>query len=165
MDGNKQEKPYRRNVAAFVLNEEGKILTCRRSDNPNNWQLPQGGVKEAEALDAAMLRELKEEIGTSEVDVLYMLDQPIRYAWPVHLHQRGYQGQEQHYFLVRLREAAAINLHADDNAEFDYAEWLSANQFLNRLDGFKAAAYTQALRQLMQLFPGTIFEDQSGFHK
>jgi putative (di)nucleoside polyphosphate hydrolase len=163
MDDGNQQKPYRKNVAAFVLNEQGKILTCRRSDNSSAWQLPQGGVKEGEELRLAMLRELEEEIGTNEVDILGILDQPIRYDWPAHLHHRGYQGQEQHYFLLKLRAAATIDLHADVNAEFDYAEWLSANEFLNRLDGFKATAYTQALCRLMQLFPGTIFEDTSRF--
>lgn len=158
MDGKEQEIPYRRNVAAFVLNEEGKILTCRRSDRHHAWQLPQGGVKEGEALDAALLRELKEEIGTAEVDILGMLENSIRYNWPEHLHHRGYRGQEQHYFLLRLRRDAVIDLHSDPDAEFDCSEWLSAREFLDRLDGFKASAYTEALQLLQELFPGTIFE-------
>ena len=38
---------YRRNVAAVIVNEDNKILVCKRADT-NNWQCPQGGVDDGE---------------------------------------------------------------------------------------------------------------------
>src|SRR5438067_8221410 len=54
---------YRLNVAAILQNREGKILVCERADATGAWQFPQGGVDEGETLEAALARELVEEIG------------------------------------------------------------------------------------------------------
>ena len=147
--------PYRKNVAVFVLNEEGKILACRRSDHLG-WQLPQGGVDDNETLEQAMYREVGEEIGTVEVKLLGNLEEPIRYEWPEHLHQRGFRGQEQYYFLVRLEPGAELDLQKDAHPEFDAVQWLSAEEFNGCLAGFKAEAYSCALSRLQRKYPGII---------
>ena len=56
------ELPYRQNVAIVVVNREGLILACRRSDAYQAWQLPQGGIEAGEEPEEAMWRELEEEI-------------------------------------------------------------------------------------------------------
>jgi putative (di)nucleoside polyphosphate hydrolase len=149
------ERKYRKNAAAFVINQSGQILACRRADKYHSWQIPQGGVDAGESLEEGMLRELEEEIGTRDVEVIGALPQPIRYDWPPHVQKHGYHGQEQHYFLVRLRAETKINIQAHLPAEFDQTDWVGAQEFLNRLDGFKAAAYTEALQQLKTKYPDT----------
>ncbi|MFN8390989.1 MAG: RNA pyrophosphohydrolase [Bdellovibrionota bacterium] len=149
---------YRRNVAIIVLNEAGAILACHRADLPGAWQLPQGGIEPDESDDTAMLRELGEEIGTCEVTVIGKLPNPIRYDWPEHLFDRGYRGQEQSYYLVRLAPLAVMNLDTQTHREFCETEWVGAREFLRRASGFKGPAYARALEEFRKLFPGIIAE-------
>jgi hypothetical protein len=70
-----------------------------------------------------MYRELEEEIGTCEVDLIGQLDRTIRYDWPEELRgessrSRRWIGQEQTYFLVRLRPNATICLEHPSRRNF-----------------------------------------------
>lgn len=47
---------------AIVLNEEQKILLVKHTYQPH-WYIPGGGVKKGESVKAALLRELREEVG------------------------------------------------------------------------------------------------------
>ena len=67
---NRDKREYRRNVAIVVVNHAGLVLACHRSDSTGIWQIPQGGIEEGESDEEAMHRELEEEIGTSDVDIL-----------------------------------------------------------------------------------------------
>ncbi len=155
------ERPYRKNVAAVVLNETGHILACRRIDFPDTWQLPQGGIEEDETEVEALLRELDEEIGTANVTIIGRLESTIRYDWPEEVAHKSFRGQEQCYFLVRLDPAAQIDFTIKSPAEFSGYEWLTSSEFLGRLDpsrngGFKNAAYAEALRLFDSQHPGII---------
>lgn len=153
-------KRYRRNVAAVVINGDGKLLACERSDVAGAWQLPQGGINESESAEEALFRELEEEIGTREVEIVGRLPEAIRYDWPPELFDRGYHGQEQSYFLVRLKPEAQIDLNADpDHVEFRSYRWLSGAEFLNMISGFKAEAYRSALQQFCRMYPGALSEE------
>lgn len=57
-----------RGVRAIVLTEAGDIVLVRHSYT-QGWHLPAGGVKRGEAPDAAIRRELGEEIGLRSGDV------------------------------------------------------------------------------------------------
>lgn len=149
---------YRKNVAVFVLNDEGLILACERSDVEGAWQLPQGGIEEGESATDAMYRELHEEIGCRDVEILHQLDEVIRYDWPPHLREKGFAGQEQVYFLVRLNAAAVIDVEAAESGEFRSVEWVNAREFSSRAGGFKRDAYLLALERLLAAMPGTIRE-------
>ena len=53
-------------VVAGVLEREGKILICRRrADQPHplKWEFPGGKLEAGESPDAALIRELREELG------------------------------------------------------------------------------------------------------
>jgi ADP-ribose pyrophosphatase YjhB (NUDIX family) len=47
---------------AIVVNDEGKILMIRRTDN-GNWALPGGGMDPGETLTRTAIREVEEETG------------------------------------------------------------------------------------------------------
>lgn len=152
-----QEHIYRQNVAIVVLNSQGLILACHRNDLQGMWQIPQGGIDPGEKTIDAMYRELREEIGTDDVTLIGVLSEPIRYSWPPELYSRGYHGQEQTYFLVRLNDTAVIDLSsATVSAEFDRYEWVSEADFISRLTSFKRDVYTRALRLLDEAFPGCL---------
>ena len=55
-------------VNAFILDDAGRVLLQRRSDN-GNWNLPGGGLELGERLSEALNREVREETGL-EVEIL-----------------------------------------------------------------------------------------------
>ena len=53
-------------VVAGVLEERGKILICRRrgdQTHPLKWEFPGGKLEPGESAEAALVRELNEELG------------------------------------------------------------------------------------------------------
>jgi putative (di)nucleoside polyphosphate hydrolase len=150
---NQKAMTFRKNVAIVVVNHKGLLLACRRSDEYQAWQLPQGGVEANESFESAMWREMLEEIGTTKAELIGRLEQSICYEWPKELHRKGYCGQEQTYFLVRLKRGAKIILDAHGKPEFDQTEWVTLNDFLERIEGFKADAYRTALALLAEAYP------------
>ena len=64
----KVREGYRPNVAMIVINNDNKVLICRRR-NTQTWQFPQGGIDPNENIQEAMYRELFEEVGLSKEDV------------------------------------------------------------------------------------------------
>ena len=65
------ELPYRRGVGALLFRTDGLVFVARRIDTPGDaWQLPQGGIDDAEKPRRAVLRELKEEIGTDRAEII-----------------------------------------------------------------------------------------------
>ena len=148
--------PYRKTVAVFVVNADGLVLGCERSDRAGAWQIPQGGIEAGEDALTAMFRELEEEIGTRAVSVIDALETPIRYDWPEHLLSRGFSGQEQYYFLVELQPSVAIDLSLATAGEFQNTRWMTAEEFLGCASGFKAAAYRQALQLFQERQQGRV---------
>ena len=53
----------RRAVCILVFNNDGKILSISRRNNPNQWGLVGGKVDDGELSAEAMAREFKEEVG------------------------------------------------------------------------------------------------------
>lgn len=145
---------YRKNVAAFILNEKGQILICQRSDHFKTWQLPQGGIDQGETAQEAVLRELLEEIGTNDVQIIHQLEDSISYDWPEHLYRKGYIGQEQTFFLVRLN--GKIDLKNAVSEEFEEIKWINSASFKKLDSGFKTQAYQVALEKFIELFPELI---------
>ena len=121
-----QRKNYRPNVAAIVLSSKYPsscdILMCQRNDLKNVWQFPQGGIDEGETPKVALMRELKEEIGTNDVQILSEYPDWLSYDFPDHIKQKmkPYDGQKQKYFLVKLNKTATINLDTEEPEFMEY---------------------------------------------
>src|SRR5207237_2344681 len=64
---------YRPAVGIMLLNRAGRVFVGRRIDMPAGlaaWQMPHGGIDDGETPRQAALRELKEEVGTDEAEIL-----------------------------------------------------------------------------------------------
>ena len=146
-----KEKKYRQNVAAIVLSKaypyECKFLLARRNDMENVWQFPQGGIDEGEDVRKALFRELKEEIGTDEVEIISEYPKWLQYDFPNKLGQKlyAYDGQTQRYFLVRLKQNARINLATAD-PEFDAYEFVDIKGLFGRINHFKRPLYVRVIK-------------------
>lgn len=143
------QNKYRANVAAIVINNQGLILACERSDISGCWQVPQGGLDPWETPEEGIKRELFEEIGVESIEIIGKVPYLIRYEWKKELilKQDGLVGQEQQYFLVRLLDENEIRLDGHEEMEFCAFEWLTTDEFLSRLTNtlFKKAAIEEAI--------------------
>ena len=103
----KKVLPLRLGVGAVVLNNKNKVFVGKRIDNPvDKWQMPQGGVNQGEELIDAMKRELEEETGIRNIQILREVDGWSEYELPKYLLGKiwkgKYRGQKQKWFIVRF---------------------------------------------------------------
>lgn len=144
---------YRPNVAALLVNREGRLLIAERIRHRNAWQFPQGGVDRGEDYGQALFRELTEEIGVRpDLVEIVMSKGGYRYRFPRPMRRFGRNiGQEQTYYLCRfLGTDADINLKTPE-PEFRSFKWIAPHEFqLEWLPEFKRDVY----RKVMQDFFG-----------
>lgn len=144
-------KKYRPNVAAVLLSsaypKECLFFIAQRLDIKGAWQFPQGGIDDGESPKVALLRELREEIGTDEVEIISECPNWIQYDFPKGVAKKmyvGFDGQIQKYFLVRLKNNALINLQTAE-PEFDEYAFVDRKELFERVTHFKKEVYKQVL--------------------
>lgn len=94
---------WRRNVAAVVVDELGRVLLGVTGERSRHYHFPQGGVERRESMTEAVLRELHEESGL-ETGGLRPVARfgGLRYRYrDKNRKSARWQGQEQTYFLLR----------------------------------------------------------------
>ncbi len=137
---------YRPNVAAIIRRADGMIFIGERDDVPGCWQFPQGGIDPGEASKEAIRRELREEVSLKPGD--YTLSRhlgPYRYLFGNGRRKKGYDGQEQIYFLVDLplNGECKVNIKTK-NPEFRAGRWVVPEDFcLDWLPPMKREVYRQ----------------------
>ena len=88
-----QSKPYRNCVGLVVINKDGQVFIGKRIDSSlNAWQMPQGGIETSENPKEAGLREMEEEIGTQNVQLVGEMETWLNYDIPQKLSQRLWNG-------------------------------------------------------------------------
>ena len=116
---NNETKKFRPNVAAIVLSAKYphtcEIFIASRTDVENAWQFPQGGIDEGETAKEALFRELEEEIGTKEIEIIAEYPRWVSYEFPPAIAKRmyPYDGQRQKYYLVKLKKGARVNINTE----------------------------------------------------
>lgn len=144
--------PYRPNVGAVLFNPAGLILVARRADMANaegaagGWQLPQGGMDEGEDPAIAVFRELEEEVGTAQAEILAEHPEWLTYDLPAELLGKAlggkWRGQKQKWFALRfLGTDADIRLDLDPHPEFDAWRWARLAELPAMAVPFKRAIY------------------------
>ncbi|MDI2112393.1 RNA pyrophosphohydrolase [Commensalibacter nepenthis] len=139
---------YRPNVAAIIFNPQGKIFIALRHDLAKEgiWSFPQGGIDINENPREAIKRELAEEIGTNQIEILEEYPEWLSYDFPpdvlLNPLKRKYKGQTQKWFAVRfVGKDANINLDNDVEKEFDAWKWIDITELQNIKTGYKHDIY------------------------
>jgi putative (di)nucleoside polyphosphate hydrolase len=142
--------PYRLNVGAALFNRDGLVFIGRRADVPDQathvWQMPQGGIDEGEDPRQAVFRELEEETGTANAEILAEHPEWLSYDLPPNLigtlFGGRYRGQRQRWFALRfLGEDADINLNTHTHPEFIEWRWAPLADLPSLCVPFKRPTY------------------------
>jgi putative (di)nucleoside polyphosphate hydrolase len=149
MTANEPPLPYRLNVGAALFAPDGRVLVARRRDRPvaeGGWQLPQGGIDRGEDPAEAIFRELAEEIGTANAEIMGEHEEWLQYDLPAEMlgqvFKGKYRGQRQKWFALRfLGEDADIQLDLDPHPEFDAWRWVELAEIPALAVAFKRTIY------------------------
>ena len=145
--------PLRLGVGVIVLNNKNRVFVGKRIDNPiDKWQMPQGGVNYGEDLTTAMRRELKEETGIKNIQILREIDGWSEYELPSYLLGKiwkgKYRGQKQKWFIVRfLGNDNEINLETGKPEFIDW-QWLDIENLPGVIVEFKKKVYEELLPKI-----------------
>jgi putative (di)nucleoside polyphosphate hydrolase len=148
---------YRPGVGILLLNRDGQAFVGRRIDMPAGlaaWQMPQGGIDPGETPRQAALRELKEEVGTDQADILaesrfwhhYDLPEEIAFG----LWGGRYRGQRQKWFAMRFTGADGDINPATEHPEFDAWEWVAPERLPELIVPFKRRIYLDVLTEFRE---------------
>ena len=151
---------YRPNVGIILCNTKNEVFWGKRV-REHSWQFPQGGINPGESPEAAMYRELHEEVGLREqhVKILGRTREWLRYEVPdrwIRREWRGnYRGQKQIWFLLRLvGRDCDVCLRATEKPEFDAWRWNKYWVPTEAVVEFKRDVYQKALAELVRFLEG-----------
>ncbi|MCE2992759.1 MAG: RNA pyrophosphohydrolase [Alphaproteobacteria bacterium] len=145
---------YRLGVGIMLINDMNKVFVGKRIDqdpSADYWQMPQGGIDHGEDPITAAMRELKEEIGTNEVEIIAESADWLQYDIPEgmkkKLWQGKYRGQMQKWFLCKLNTSEdQINI-STEHPEFIAWRWESIENLPDVIIPFKKDLYESLIRE------------------
>lgn len=99
---------------AIVLNPQNQILLVKHTYQPH-WYIPGGGIKKGESAKAAVLRELKEEVG------LTVIGEPQLFG----VYYHTYMGVSDYPIIYVIKNYSLVNAYSPEIEQmdwFNYAE-------------------------------------------
>jgi len=135
---------FRANVGAVIC-AGGRVLALERSDVPDAWQMPQGGLKPGEEPAQAALREIEEETGLfrASLEPIRSFPELLAYELPPKLRSKKTgRGQVQYWFFFRLNKGAA-EPHLPRGGEFRDWKWMEFPDLVKRAVDFRRPLYVR----------------------
>ncbi len=140
---------YRSGVGGVLINKKGLIFVGKRKNTQYEWQMPQGGTEFGETYEDAIAREMKEEVGINQFQILgstplLKYDLPIDVAKT--LWSGKFVGQEQKWFFLKFLGADTdININFEARPEFDDWKWINYLEVENLAVAFKKEIYSSII--------------------
>lgn len=150
-----ETRPYRPCVGVALFNGAGKVFVGERIDTPGAWQMPQGGVDGDETIEQSVFRELHEEIGTNEAEIMKIAEETLRYDLPEDMRETlwngRFAGQEQTWVAMRfLGRDSDIRIDAHERPEFRAWQWVSLHETLELIVPFKRDTYRRVIKMFSE---------------
>ncbi|MGB4192320.1 MAG: RNA pyrophosphohydrolase [Rickettsiales bacterium] len=148
--------PYRPSVGLMILNNKLEVFVGRRIDSKSEaWQMPQGGIDDGEAPQDSVLREMEEEVGTNNAQILAETKQWYQYDLPLYLISKlwngKYRGQRQKWFLLKfLGKDSEININAH-HPEFIAWKWVKIEELPQIIVPFKKNLYISVIEEFRDI--------------
>lgn len=116
---------YKPTVSAIIVNEAKHILiTHNKNHAADFWKFPQGGVEDGETEEKAILREMKEEIGTDDLVIIKKCITKYWYEWPSEVQEKkGFLGPSLTYFILKCPKGVVLN---PNMSELDQIKWVDS---------------------------------------
>jgi len=161
---------FRPNVGIILANSRKELFWARRI-NQEAWQFPQGGINSDETPLQAMFRELREEVGLTENEVVVLgaTQRWLRYYLPKRYIRQNTQprciGQKQIWFLIQLvSDEISVRLDTTSKPEFDRWRWVDYWAPTQDVVFFKKRVYRKALDELKPLLFADAIENTGLTH-
>ena len=148
--------PYRLGVGLVLFNPAGLVWAGKRLDQRvEAWQMPQGGIDEGETPREAALRELQEEIGTNDAEIIAESRDWLTYELPPELlgvaWKGRYRGQKQKWFALRFTGTDADIDIKTEHPEFAEWRWIPFDRLVELIVPFKRDLYRQVTAEFAEL--------------
>ena len=150
-------RPYRPCVGIVLINRAKQVFVGQRLDNSvEAWQMPQGGIDDGETAIEAGLREMLEEIGTNNAELVSEHSTWLDYDIPINVANRLWQGQ----FKGQSQKWLAFHYLGDDQdinidtiePEFRAWKWAEPEALPNLAVPFKRDVYHNIINEFADLF-------------
>jgi putative (di)nucleoside polyphosphate hydrolase len=140
---------YRAGIVAVFTDGAGRVLGCKRkSSSREEWSFPQGGLEPGETPKDALYREVLEELGNHQFEIVRQAAQPLQYDFPPNANELKYRGQRHTWFLCQYKDGHQPELEKAMDNEFDAVSWTSPQEAPTRVIHWKRDAYERGLKEL-----------------
>ncbi len=143
---------YRPGVGIVLFNGDGLVLIAERISHPGAWQMPQGGIDAGEEPEVAVFREMEEEIGTRNAEIIGMMEDWIHYDFPAAMSKElwngKYIGQRQKWIALKfLGQDTDIKLNLHTEPEFSRWKWVPLADLMQYVVPFKRKVYERVIEE------------------
>jgi N-acetylglucosaminyldiphosphoundecaprenol N-acetyl-beta-D-mannosaminyltransferase len=137
---------YRANVAAFIVNKYGEVLMLNPIRSKQHyWSIPQGGVEKGESAETALRREIKEETGLEDIEIIGFFPRIFQFDWPKYYTHSGYKGQRQSLFIIRYNgKPQAVRTNRYEHRAY---RWVKLDQLLSVVSKIRREQYEMFLQK------------------
>jgi putative (di)nucleoside polyphosphate hydrolase len=141
-----QKLPYRPCAGIMLLNNQNQVFVAKRIDTAvEAWQMPQGGIDQGEDPKEAAIRELEEETGIRDTQVIAEYEGWLTYDLPDELYGKVWKGkfggQTMKWYVMRFNgNENDINIETA-HPEFSEWKWTEISNLPDMIVPFKKDIY------------------------